>query len=83
MNLFKNDQDFEINDQTFHINIKEEKMNQEDNVFLENYFPITPENLSHNNNNENSNVNSFSDLDNEILTQQKLVNYNKSFHELY
>ena len=83
MNLFKNDPDFEINDQTFRINIKEEKINQEDNVFLENYFTITPENLSHSNNNENSNVNSFSDLDNEILTQQKLVNYNKSFHELY
>lgn len=76
-------EDLQINEQTFCFDIKEEKMNQEDNVFPENYFPITPENLSDGNNNENSNGNSFSGFDIGIIEHQKIVNHNRGFHELY
>ena len=83
IDLLKNDLGITMNEQTFCINLKEENMVQEDNIFPENYIPITPENFSHSNNHEKSNVNSFSDFDNEILPNLKIVNYKKPFHELY
>ena len=83
IDLLKNDLGITMNEQTFCINLKEENMVQEDNIFPENYIQITPENFSHSNKHKKSNVNSFSDFDNENLPNQKIVNYKKLFHELY